>query len=192
MSNPTDEDVAEVLGVIEEQKAREAVQRLAVPAEFAPLKEKCRRLLVPMKAADDKTSAKRDFLFTACETVGPTSCPDRISSIFCSRSFRATKIFGRWEKLAWSIPVDLDGHAYLIEHRKFGVDIFTQGNTTDEIAGARRMAGLIGRAVCTARPYFAWKAQQAVAASQFNVTNNSAHFFERFTYLKEVYEGTAA
>ena len=73
-----------------------------------------------------------------------------------------------------SIPVDLDGHAYLLEHRKSGVGIFTQDNTTDEIDGARGIAGLIGRAVRGARRYFEWRAEQAVAASQFNVTNNSA------------------
>jgi hypothetical protein len=192
MSNPTDEDVAEVLRIIEEQKARKAKQRLAIPVEFAPLQEKCRRLLAPMKPADDKTRAKKDFLFTGCRTVGADQLPRPHLIYFLLKELLGYTDLGRWEKLAWSIPVDLDGHAYLVEHRKFGVGIFTQGNTTDEIAGARRMVGLIGRAVRTARPYFEWKAEQAVAASQFNVTNNSAHLFERFTYLKGLYEETAA
>jgi hypothetical protein len=83
MSKPTDEDVPEVLRVIEAHEARKAKQRAAVPAEFAPLQERCRRLLAPVKPADDKTRAKKDFLFTGFETVEPTSCRDRISSISC-------------------------------------------------------------------------------------------------------------
>jgi hypothetical protein len=30
---------------------------------------------------------------------------------------------GRFEKLAWSVPIDFEGIAYLIEYRKFGVGV---------------------------------------------------------------------
>jgi hypothetical protein len=177
MSDPTDEHVAQVLRLIEEQKvqrARKAKQRLVISTEFGPLQEKCRRLLSPMKPADDKTRAKKDFLSTAHKPVGANELPPPHLIYFLLEELLGYEDLGRFEKLAWSIPVDLDGHAYLLEHRKSGVGIFTQDNTTDEIDGARRIAGLIGRAVRGARRYFEWRAEQAVAASQFNVTNNSA------------------
>jgi hypothetical protein len=120
MSNPTDEDVAEVLRILEEQKALEALkakQRLIISAEFGPLQEKCRILLAPMKPADNKTRAKKDFLSTGFETVGADELPRPHLIYFLLEELLGYQDLGQFEKLAWSIPVDLDGHAYLIEHR---------------------------------------------------------------------------
>jgi hypothetical protein len=78
MSNPIDEDVAAVLRLIEEQKAQsvqKAKQRLIISAKFGLLQEKCRRFLSPMKPADDKTRAKKDFLYTAHKPVGADELP---------------------------------------------------------------------------------------------------------------------
>ena len=98
-----------------------------------------------MKPADDKTRAKKDFLSTAHKPVGANELPPPHLICFLLEELLGYEDLGRFEKLAWSIPVDLDGHAYLLEHRKSGVGIFTQDNTTDEIDGARGIAGLIGR-----------------------------------------------
>jgi len=41
---------------------------------------------------------------------------------------------GRWEKVAWTIPVDYDGHFALVEHRKMGLGIFSPASPEDELA----------------------------------------------------------
>jgi len=145
-----------------------------------------------LKPADNQTRTKKDFLLTAHRTVDASQLPRPYLIYFLMVELLGYTDLGRWEKLAWSIPVDLDGHAYAIEHRKFGVGVFTQDTTVEEVAGANRIADLVSQAVRAARPYFEWKAEQAVAASHFNVTNNSGHLFERFTYLTSLYEETAA
>ena len=79
MSNPTDEGVAEVLRILEKQKAQTArrdEQRLIISAQFGPLQEKCRRLLAPMKPADARTKApSRDFLFSAARSDAGRKLP---------------------------------------------------------------------------------------------------------------------
>ncbi len=134
---------------------------------------------------------KSEKKYTSFEAIKANELPRPHLIYFLLKELLGYNDLGSAEKVAWSIPIDLNEDAYFIAHRKFGVGVFTQGNTADDIAGARRIANLIGRAVRTAKPYFEWKAEQAVAASQFNVTNNSANLFERFTYLKLLYDQTA-
>jgi hypothetical protein len=41
---------------------------------------------------------------------------------------------GKWEKIAWSVPVDFEGRAFLIDHRKSGLGVFAAELPRDETA----------------------------------------------------------
>ena len=97
------------------------------------------------------------------------------------------KSLGRHEKVAWSIPVDLDGEVLFIEHRKLGLGVFSSGaNDAEETAG--RVVRLIKKGVRVAKPYFDWRAERAVADSKVNVRNRSNQLYERFKFLLDLYE----
>ncbi|MFY0400931.1 hypothetical protein [Brevundimonas naejangsanensis] len=67
---------------------------------------------------------------------------------------------GRFDKVAWSVPIDLDGRAFLIEHRKFGLGVFG-GSTPEDLEGAKALARLLHRGVKASKAYFTWLAEEA-------------------------------
>ena len=97
------------------------------------------------------------------------------------------KSLGRHEKIAWSIPVDLDGEVLFIEHRKLGLGVFSSGAHDAEKA-ADRVVRLIKKGVRIAKPYFDWRAERAVAKSKVNVRNKSIQLYERYKFLLDLYE----
>ena len=92
------------------------------------------------------------------------------------------KNLGQFEKISWSVPIDYQGKAFLIEHRKFGVGVFVHDLDKDEGA-ALDIVTHIKKATKAAEPFFDWLADKAVEASSVNVTNNSDTLFARFTYF---------
>ena len=94
---------------------------------------------------------------------------------------------GRHEKIAWSIPVDLDGQVLFIEHRKLGLGVFSSHNTDSEEA-AKEVVRLVKRGVKAAQRYYDWRAQDAVTRSQVNVRNRSSELHDRFQFLLNLYE----
>ncbi len=97
---------------------------------------------------------------------------------------------GRFEKVAWCIPVELQEHVFLIEHRKMGLGVFASDASSHENL-AREVVEGINRATKVAQPFFDWKAAQAVAQSKVNVLNRSRLLFERFEYLSRTYRARA-
>jgi hypothetical protein len=158
--------------------------------DFGSLREKVRRAIAPIKPTNDSTTAKNDFLFSGKRAIGASELPAPYLIYFLLVDLLNFKDLGRFEKLAWSIPIDFDGRAFLIEHRKFGVGVFIQDD--DDQTNARQIAVLLRKGVRCARPYFKWKAEEAVAASKFNVINNAYALLGRYTYLRNLYEAKAA
>ena len=97
------------------------------------------------------------------------------------------KCLGRHEKLAWSIPLDLRGRLLHIEYRKMGLGVFSSGEPNSE-ASAEEVVGLIHNGIRVARPYFDWRADQAVQESKVNIINRSVDLHERFKYLLDAYK----
>jgi hypothetical protein len=97
------------------------------------------------------------------------------------------KHLGREEKVAWSVPVDFQGHTLIIEHRKFGLGIFGANLPADEVPAAE-VAERIQAGVTAAEPYFDFLAKTAASGSNLNVENKSRELFDRFTYLAERYQ----
>lgn len=149
------------------------------------LKLICARILSPIRGVDNDTLAKKDFLFSGKRAISGSELPEPYLLYFLLVDLLAFKDLGRFEKLAWSVPIDFNGRAFLIEHRKFGAGVFIQDDTDNDAAKA--IALLLKRAVRAARPFFKWKADEAIKASNFNVTNNSKGLFERYEYFKSLY-----
>ena len=101
------------------------------------------------------------------------------------------KHFGPGEKVAWTVPVDLEGRTFFVEHRKFGLGVFESSDCDDDET-AQKIVDLINEGVRVAEPYFDWRAEQSVINSQVNVRNRSNALYERFQFLLGLYNAKAA
>lgn len=89
------------------------------------------------------------------------------------------------------MPIDLNATAYLIEHRKFGVGVFAHDAKAEE-KQAEQIVALIKKGVKVAEPFFEWLAEKAVSESKLNVRNNAHWLFERYQYVKELFNTASA
>jgi hypothetical protein len=160
--------------------------------EFDVVRNAATRAINPIKPADESTqSPARNFLFDAKRSDAGRSLPPYYLVYFLLVELLDFKDLGRFDKVAWSIPIDLDGVAYLIEHRKFGVGVFVQNKDTDE-PQAQRIVSLIKKGVKAAAPFFKWKAEKAIQESKLNVRNVSAPLFARYAYFRDSFSAAAA
>ena len=90
-----------------------------------------------------------------------------------------------------AIPIDLDGEAYLIEHRKFGVGVFAR-EADDSERQAQRIVALIKKGVKAAKPFFKWMATNAVEESKINISNVGIRLFERYIYFRDSFRAAEA
>lgn len=165
--------------------------KIALPPELDKVREMAQRAILPIKPADTKSKAEKDFLFTAQRTDAGRALPPYYLTYFLLVDLLGFKDLGRFEKLAWSVPIDFEGTAYLIEHRKSGVGVFGR-DAEDKEQNAKRIVELINKGVKVAQPFFRWMAKNAVHASKFNVINNGFQLFERYKYLRGLYEAALA
>ena len=70
--------------------------------------------------------------FSARKTSASRQLPAPYLVYFLLVDLLGYKDLGRWEKLAYSIPVDFNGTAYLVEHRKLGLGLFAADPETQE------------------------------------------------------------
>lgn len=94
---------------------------------------------------------------------------------------------GPCEKVSWSIPIDYNGKAFLVEHRKFGLGVFAYDLKNDETE-AMEITKAIQKAVKVAESYYEWVATEAVSKSHLNVSNNCTELFGRYEYLLNLYK----
>ncbi len=176
----------ELLEMIE--RHREQAKKAGIPATLPPelekVREYARRAIGPIKPADDDTEAEEDFLFTATQTDAGNKLPPYHLVFFLLIDLLNFENLGRFDKIAWSVPIDFEGRAYLIEHRKFGLGIFARKGEEETAA---RIVRLIKKGVKAAQPFFKWMAEEAIRASKFNIVNNGPNLFGRYEYMKELY-----
>lgn len=161
-----------------------------LPTELLPLRDKARAALGKVKPAGTDTRADKKFLFNAERSEASRSLPPYFLVYFLLVDLLGFKNLGRFEKIAWSVPIDFDGKAFLIEHRKFGLGVF-QHSVDDEPASVE-IARLVRKAVRIARPYFAWRAEEAAAASHLNVLNRSWELHDQFRYFAAAADAKSA
>lgn len=157
-----------------------------LPLELHAVKEAVLRTLGPIKPTDSNTQAERDFLFKAKQSPSSSLLPRYYLVYFIFVELLGYRNLGRFEKIAWSIPIDYNGKAFLVEDRKFGLGIFVQDLEKDEEA-AKDIAIRIGKAVKAARPFFDWVAKQAAVTSSLNVANNGAVLYDRYEFLRDTH-----
>jgi hypothetical protein len=149
------------------------------------------RAIGPLKPAGENTPAAKDFLFGAMRTDASRGLPPYYLVFFLLVDLLGFRNLGQFEKISWSVPVEFNGKAFLIEHRKFGLGIFA-GKLPEDEADAGEIAKLLARATKAARPYFSWRAEEAAKASELNVVNRAPALFERFEFFAGLYAAKIA
>ena len=110
--------------------------------DFERVRARAVQTIAPLKPADKHSVAPKDMLFSARQTNASRQLPPHYLVYFLLVDLLGYRDLGRWEKLAYSIPVDFNGTAYLVEHRKFGLGLFAADPETQE-EDATVVVGLI-------------------------------------------------
>lgn len=143
-------------------------------------------ILSPIKTVDNNTKARKDFLFSAKKSNASRNLPEYYLVYFLFADLLGFKNLGKFEKIAWSFPIDYKGKAFLIEYRKFGVGVFIQDKDIDE-KDAGEIAKKINGAVKSARPFFDYIALQSIKGCELNIQNYNEVLYERCVCLRELY-----
>ena len=191
-ADEADENVLRVLALIRRQKqekekqsqARERARRRY--PHFEKIRERAARAIAPLKPTDNQSVAPKDMLFAAKRTEASRHLPEPYLVYFLLADLLAYKDLGRWEKLAYSIPVDFNGTAYLVEHRKFGLGLFAADPKAQE-DDATTIVDLIRRAVKAAQPYFEHLANEAAEGSKLNLKNHSRALYDRYVFFRKIF-----
>ncbi|WP_454649216.1 hypothetical protein [Bradyrhizobium liaoningense] len=157
---------------------------IVLPTDLESVREAARRALAPIRPTDASSRAALNFLFTAERADASRNLPPHYLIYFLFVDLLGFRNLGRFEKLDWSVPLDFEGQAYLIEHRKSGVGIFVH-DAAGEKQQVERVVALIGKSVKAAAPFFKWMADNAVRESKFNVRNVGGRLFARYTYFRD-------
>jgi hypothetical protein len=160
------------------------------PEEIEKLRELALRAISPIKPPDSKAELGGVF-WQAQRTKAGHDLPHYYLVYFLLVELLRFPHSGRWEKIAWSIPIEFDGAIYLIDHRKFGVGVFCE-NPAERETQAMQIVSLISKGVKAADPFFRSLASDAVKRSQVNVKNNSASLFQRYEYLRDKFREALA
>lgn len=161
--------------------------KINLPDDIELLKDRCYSAISPIKRADQNTPTEKHFLFNAKRTQAGRSLPPYYLVYFLLVDLLKFKNLGQFEKVSWSIPIEFNGKAFVVEHRKLGVGVFAADLEKDE-EDAKDIVKLIHKGVKAARVYFEWVASEAVANSKLNVTNNCPELYGRYKYLLTLYE----
>lgn len=164
--------------------------KLVLPPELEHIRAAALRAIGEIRPTSPETLADPKFLFTAQRTKASRELPAYYLVYFLLVDLLGFKNLGQFEKISWSVPIDFNGKAYLIEHRKMGIGVFAHDASAEEDV-ARQIVIHINKGVKAAQPFFEWLAGQAVQNSAVNVLNRSEPLFDRFTYLLEAYRTKA-
>lgn len=91
------------------------------PENIEVIRLSAQRALGVVKAADGNTRADKHFLFNRKQVITKRKLPSYYLVYFLLIDLLGFKNLGRFEKIAWSIPIDYHGKAFLLEHGKFGL-----------------------------------------------------------------------
>jgi hypothetical protein len=164
---------------------------MPLPKELELVRERALKALAPMKPADADTNAPKNFVFAATRTEAGRKLAPYYLVYFLLVDFLQFENLGKFEKVSWSIPIDYEGTAFLIEHRKFGCGVFAADLPAQEVHAAE-IVKRVNKAVKIAEPYFEWRAKTAADASTLNVLNYARQLFERFDYFRSTYRAREA
>ncbi len=144
------------------------------------VREQASDAIKPLKPSDSDTHGRY-------RTQASHKLPEHYLVYFLLVDLLGFHNLGKADKVAWSIPVDLEGRKLSIGHWKMGLGLFSSTASCDETA-ANEIVRLICRGVRVAQPYFNWRAEKAVIESKVNIRNKSNVLYDRFQFLLNLYE----
>lgn len=147
-------------------------------------------VIKPIQPADDDSAAPKNFLFVAERTDAGRELPQYYLIYFLFADLLKFRNLGKWEKVAWAVPIDFKGKAFTIEYRKMGVGIFVENPDLYE-DDAKEIVILIKKGIKAAQPYFEWIAEQAAGNSALNLTNKGIVLFNKFQFFLSLYKEKA-
>ena len=148
--------------------------------DIEPIKTDALKAIMPLMSVD------ADF-YGGTRTRTSRSLPEYYLVYFLLVDLLGFRCLGKAEKVAWSIPLELDGQLLHVEHRKLGLGIFSSGDANSE-AAAEEVVRLIYKGLRVARPYLDWCAEKAVKDSRVTIINKSIELYDRFEFLLEEYK----
>ncbi|WP_448695677.1 hypothetical protein [Pseudomonas moraviensis] len=155
--------------------------------EFESVRQAALRALAPIRFINSNTKADKHFLLNGKKAEAGRQLPPYYLVYFLLVDLLGFKNLGRFEKIDWSVPIDFNGQAYIVEHGKFGLNLFAHDPEKEKTA-IDEIVARINKAVKSARPYFDFLAFQAVEQSKINVKNNSIPLRDRYDFLKNQYD----
>lgn len=156
-----------------------------LPRKLVAVKQRAALALSPIKPADETTEAREDFLFRSTVLQSSNALPPYYLVYFLLVQLLQYRDLGQIEKIAWSVQIDFEGRAFLIEHAKFGLRLC--GHSRKDEANGREIVRRIGVAVDFATPYFEWLAERAHQRSELNVKNTTSTLFSRYLFFREAH-----
>lgn len=97
-----------------------------IPNGLELLRSKVSNAIQPIRQVDNNSSAPEDLLFTAQRTRAGRELSQYYLIYFLFVDLLKFRNLGKFEKIAWSVPIDFNGKAFLIDYRKFGVGVFVE------------------------------------------------------------------
>lgn len=152
--------------------------------DLGAIEARARRAIGPLAPAD-ATAA-----FWGDRSDAGRSLPPYYLVYFLLVELLGFRDLGRVEKVAFSIPVQIDGTVLMVDYRKFGLGIFIRD--ADDEAVAEEVAKRINAGCKAAQLYFEARADAAAQGSNLNVENNAGELFNRFTHFADRYAETSA
>lgn len=125
---------------------------IKIPSNLEAIRAAALKAIGKIRPADDNTKADNNFLFNAQRTEAGRSLPPYYLVYFLLVELLGFKNIGRFEKIDWSIPIDYEGTAFLIEYRKSGLGIFAHNIPAQE-KEAKEITILIKKSVKVAQPF---------------------------------------
>ena len=163
---------------------------IELPSDLEKVREAALRAISPILPMEQDSSAPENFLFLAERTCAGQNLAPYYLVYFLLVDLLRFRHSGRGEKVAWSVPIDFNGTAFVIEHRKMGIGVFASDPEQME-SQAREIVIRIRKGVKVAQPFFEWLAEEAVKSSKLNVENRSPELFARFEYFLDSYHTAA-
>jgi hypothetical protein len=157
--------------------------------EIQEIRKRATVAISPLQSAD-----KSAPYFYGRRTLAGQKLPPHYLVYFLLVDLLGFRHGGPQEKVAWSIPIEIDGSVAMIEHRKLGLGVFVpheagQSHSLGPAlpkneAIATQIVQLIEKGIKAATPFFNHLASVAVSGSHLNVVNNSGWLYERYEYLR--------
>ena len=91
---------------------------------------------------------------------------------------------GRWEKVAWEIPIQYKGEAFMLSHRKFGFQIQSVDGTLEQAQLAQEAIFKIGKATSVAEDLLQPMIRSQIDLGEITLVNDYHHLRARYEYFR--------